>query len=138
MKNDLMVKENNNFLEEEQKRVFSSKKTDTIEDKKALFNALEECDFLLNDCVNKEITIKDFYIEEYENVNESGEVVNKYRTIIFDTDGKTYATGAYGIYNSIKKLIMVYGYPTYEKGVKVQITKKKTKNNKESLSLKLL
>lgn len=138
MKNELMTN-NDNFLSEEQKRVYSSKSMKTIEDKKELFNALEECDLLINDCVGETIDIKDFYIEEYDKADETtGELKTKYRTIIFDKDGKSYATGSYGIYNSIKKLIMVYGYPTYTDEVKVKISKKKTKNGNQSLSLILM
>mgnify|MGYP003571274932 CR=1 FL=1 len=139
MKNELMINNNENFLQEEQKRVYSSKSMKTIEDKKELFNALEECDVLINDCVGETIDIKDFYIEEYDKTDEdTGEIKTKYRTIIFDKDGKSYATGSYGIYNSIKKLIMVYGYPTYTDEVKVKISKKKTKNGNQSLSLILM
>lgn len=138
MKNELMIN-NESFLQEEQKRVYSSKSMKTIEDKKELFNALEECDVLINDCVGEVIDIKDFYIEEYDKADEdTGEIKTKYRTIIFDKDGKSYATGSYGIYNSIKKLIMVYGYPTYTDEVKVKISKKKTKNGNQSLSLILM
>ncbi len=137
--NNLMVKESENFLEESAKKKYFSNRLDTTEDKKQFFNALENADMLLNDCVNKEINIKDFYIEEYEKADDqTGELVTKYRTIIFDTDGKSYATGSYGIFNSIKKIIMVYGKPTYEEGVKVKIVKRKTKTNKQSLSLELL
>lgn len=137
MKNELMVN-NGNFLAEEQKRVYLSKTTETVEDRKELFNALEKCDMLLNDCINQKIDIKDFYIEEYEGVKDTGEPTVKYRTIIFDKEGKTYATGSYGIYNSIKKLIMVYGYPTYTDEVKVEVIKKPTKSGKQSLALKLI
>ena len=139
MENGLMIKNNENFITEEQKKVFSSKNLKTIEDKKELFNALEQCDLLINDCVNETIDIKDIYCEEYDTTDEkTGEVKPKYRTIIFDKNGKTYATGSYGIYNSIKKIIMIYGLPTYEEEVKVKITKKKTKNGNSSLSLILL
>ena len=65
--------------------------TDTEESKKQLFNALETCDALLNDCVGQEIEIKDIYVEERQVIDEeSGEVKNKYRTILFDASGQTY------------------------------------------------
>ena len=138
MTNELMVN-NENFLSEEQKKVYVSKQLKTVEDKKALLNALDSCDVLINDCVGETIDIKDFYIEEYEKADEkTGEIKTKYRTIIFDKDGKTYATGSYGVFNCVKKLIMVYGYPTYEEEVKVKIQKKKTKNGNSSLALILL
>lgn len=116
--------------------VFSSKEVKTLDDKKALFNALESCDVLLNDCVDKVIKIKDVYCEKQEVTDEeTGEVRPKYRTILFDVDGKTYATGSYGIYNVIKKLIAIYGLPTWEEGLKVKVIKQKVKDGKSKLSL---
>ena len=45
-------------------RTYCSKVVEKEEDKKDLFNALETCDALLNDCVGQEINIKDVYCEE--------------------------------------------------------------------------
>lgn len=113
---------------------------DTEESKKQLFNALETCDVLLNDCVGEEIEIKDIYVEEKQVViEETGEVKPKFRTILFDTKGQTYATGSYGIYNIIKKIVSIYGLPTtWEKPIKVKVAKKPIGNGKQSLTLTLV
>ena len=109
-------------------------------EKKELFNALENCDVLLNDCVNQEIEIKDLYIEEGQTVDEkTGEVRPKYRTIIFDKAGQTYAKGSYGIFNVLKKIVNIYGLPeTWEKPLKVKVSKRPIKDGKQSLTLILL
>ena len=109
-------------------------------EKKKLFNALENCDLLLNDCVGQKIKMKDLYIEAYENEDEeSGEVKTKYRTIIFDVDGQTYATGSYGIYNILNKIVAIYGLPSnWAEPVEVEVVKKPTRDGKQSLSLKLV
>ena len=118
---------------------FCSKVAKTEEDKKELFNALETCDVLLNDCVNQTIAIKDVYCEKQEvEDDETGEIKPKYRTILFDVDGKTYATGSYGIYNVIKKIIAIYGLPTWEDGLKVKVIKQKVKDGKSKLSLTIV
>ena len=71
--------------------IYCSKAVESEEDKKELFNALETCDALLNDCVGTEIEIKDIYVEEREVVDEeTGELKKKYRTILFDASGQTY------------------------------------------------
>lgn len=113
---------------------------DTEESKKQLFNALETCDVLLNDCVGEEIELKDIYVEEKEVViEETGEVKPKYRTILFDVNGQTYATGSYGIYNIIKKIVSIYGLPTtWENPIKVKVAKKPIGNGKQSLTLTLV
>lgn len=123
-----------------EQKVYCSKIAETEKEKKDLFNALESCDALLNDCVGQEIKIKDIYCEEKTIVDdETGEVKPKYRTIIFDESGQTYATGSYGIYNVLKKLVTIYGLPTtWEKPLKVKISKRPIGNGKQSLTLTLI
>ena len=69
--------------------VYCSKVAETEKEKKELFNALESCDALLNDCVGQEINIKDIYVEEKQVIDDAtGEIKIKYRTILFDENGK--------------------------------------------------
>lgn len=132
--NELEIR-NENMMTEKEKNKFCSLKPTNIEEGKKLYNALEECDFLLSDCINKEISIKDVYIERYEKVDDEGEVKTKYRTIILDIDGKSYATGSYGVYNSIVKLCEIFGLPTWNEGLKVKVSQRKLKDGKQSLTL---
>lgn len=120
--------------------VYCSKIAETEKEKKELFNALESCDALLNDCVGQEIDIKDIYVEEKQVMDdETGELKTKYRTIIFDENGQTYATGSYGIYNILKKIVQIYGLPeTWEKPLKVKVAKRPLGNGKQSLTLTLM
>ena len=120
--------------------VYCSKVAETEKDKKELFNALESCDALLNDCVGTEINLVDIYVEEKQVVDEeTGELKTKYRTILFDVNGQTYATGSYGIYNVLKKIIGIYGFPdTWEKPLKVKVAKRPIGNGKQSLTLTLM
>lgn len=133
--NEIMLSSNN-------QKIYSSIKASSVEEKKKLYNALEKCDALLNDIVGTEINIKDFYVEERivteddEDGNEKSVV--KYRTILFDTDGKSYATGSYGVYNALRRIVMVYGSPTWEEGVLVKVEKKPIKNGKTQLTLVLV
>lgn len=136
MNNELML--NNNDL-----KIYSSVKATTVDERKAVYNALEKCDVLLNDIVGTEINVKDFYIEERqknEENEETGEVKNitKYRTILFDTEGKTYATGSYGVYNALRRICLVYGEPTWNDGVLVRVEKKPIGNGKSQLTLVLV
>ena len=120
--------------------VYCSKVAETEKEKKELFNALESCDALLNDCVGQEIKIKDIYVEEKQVIDdETGEVKTKYRTILFDENGQTYATGSYGIYNVLKKIVQIYGLPeSWEKPLKVKVAKRAIGNGKQSLTLTLM
>ena len=122
-----------------QAKVYCSKQATNEKEKKELFNALESCDALLNDCVGQEITIKDVYCEEKQVIDEeTGETRVKYRTILFDVSGQTYATGSYGIFNVMKKIFAIYGYPTWDEGIKVKVSKRPVGNGKTSLTLTLV
>ena len=69
---------------------------------------------------------------------ETGEQKVKYRTILFGEDGKTYASGAYGIYNTVAKILQIYGVETlHDKGLKVEIAKGSSKEGKNRLFLKI-
>lgn len=120
--------------------IYCSKKAETDEEKKELFNALESCDALLNNCIGQEIEMQDIYVEEKQVVDETtGELKNKYRSILFDVTGQTYATGSYGIYNVLKKIVGIYGLPdSWEKPLKVKVTKRPIGNGKQSLTLTLI
>ena len=120
--------------------VYCSKVAETEKEKKELFNALESCDALLNDCVGQEINIKDIYVEEKQVMDdETGEIKTKYRTILFDENGQTYATGSYGIYNVLKKIVQIYGLPeNWEKPLKVKVAKRPIGDGKQSLTLTLM
>lgn len=133
--NEIMLSNNN-------QKIYSSIKASSVEEKKKLYNALEKCDALLNDIVGTEINIKDFYVEERivpeEDEDGNEKSVVKYRTILFDTEGKSYATGSYGVYNALRRIVMVYGTPTWNDGVLVKVEKKPIKNGKTQLTLVLV
>lgn len=120
--------------------VYCSKIVETEKEKKELFNALETCDALLNDCVGQEIEIQDIYVEEKQVIDEeTGELKTKFRTIIFDKSGQTYATGSYGIFNVLKKIVSIYGLPTsWKNPLKVKVTKRPIGNGKQSLTLVIM
>ena len=135
MSNEIALFENTN------RPFYCSVKTDSIEDKKKLFNALENCDKLLNNCVGEKIVMKDIYVEQYlDKKDETDEGRIKYRTIIFAEDGKTYVSTSYGIYNILNKIFAIYGTPDkWEKdGIAVEVAKRPVGNGKEMLTLKLL
>lgn len=123
-----------------QNNTYCSVEINTPEDAKKVFNALENCDCLLSDCVGSEINLKDIYVEERQVIDETtGEAKNKYRTILFDENGQTYATGSYGIYNVIKKIITLYGLPSsWESPLKVKVAKRPIGDGKQSLTLTLV
>ena len=122
-----------------ERQMFATIDASTMENKAKLFNATENADVLANDCVGEKFTLVDAYIERIPTIDEeTGEQKIKYRTILFGEDGKTYASGAYGIYNTVAKILSIYGVETlHDKGLKVEIAKGTTKGNKTRLFLKV-
>lgn len=122
-----------------ERQMFATIDATTMENKAKLFNATENADVLANDCVGEKFTLVDAYIERIPTIDEeTGEQKVKYRTILFGDDGKTYASGAYGIYNTVAKILQIYGVETlHDKGLKVEIAKGTTKGNKTRLFLKV-
>lgn len=117
-------------------KVYCSLNVETTEEKKKLFNTLESCDLLLNDCVGQVIALKDVYVEEKQVQDEDGNLKTKWRTILFDSNGQTYATGSYGIYNILRKIFSIYGTPeTWSEPLEVEVAKKNIGNGKSSLTL---
>ena len=112
---------------------------DDEKNKKIMINALNGCDILLNDIVGEIIELENVFIQEREIIDEkTGEVRKKYRTILIDKNGKTYATSAYGVYNSLMNVFALYGTPeTWKEPKSFEV--KKVKNNKNGFeSLKLI
>lgn len=137
MKNELSIVEN------EKRRMYCSMDMNDVENKKKFLNGTENADYRLSDCLNNEIEIEDVYIEENiktETDEKTGEVKEypKYRTIIWDNEGRTYATGSYGIFNILQKIFFVYGEPnTWTSPLKVKVTKKNV-NDKQMFTLEVI
>lgn len=123
-----------------------------LEDKKnmvALYNSLQECDVKLNDIKGSEIEIVDVFVEKKEVAQrdektdeiitdeETGEVKTKtrFRTILFGSDGKTYVSAAYGVYNSLRQILPIFGNPSKINPITVRVGTRKLRSGKESLVL---
>lgn len=117
---------------------FCSIKAETDEQKAKLFNAMNNPEKRLADCINMQIKAKDLYIEVVNCTNEeTGEVTACPRIVIIDDKGVSYQAVSVGIYSALKKAIMVYGAPTWVKPVTMEV-KQITKGNKKMLTLNVV
>ena len=108
----------------------------------ALYNVLTgDADILLNNIIDETITMTGAFMDKHPApvVDEgTGEVIgttSKYRIIIFDDEGKTYATGSYGIYNALTMIFEIFGEPSKEHPIKVKVSKKATSNGHSTRTL---
>lgn len=117
---------------------YSSIKADSKDEKIKLLNAMESCDFVLNDVAPLTMKLKDVYISQYSKTDENGETRTKRRTILFDADGKTYVTTSNYFFFAISKIFGVLGTPdTWSEPLEIEIYRKNLKNGNKSLSAKV-
>ena len=102
--------------------MYSSVKVETPEAKALLFNAMNNPAYRIADCINKVIMVKDIFVETVECVNkESGEVSTCPRVVVIDADGVGYVAVSTGIYNAIRKVIAIFGEPTWENPIPLEV-----------------
>lgn len=143
--NALVVAENNNLTITDKINENVKRCTLDLNDEDnqvSLYNVLTgDADILINNIVDQEIIMTGAYMDKHPApvVDEgTGEVVgttSKYRIILFDDEGKTYATGSYGIYNALLMIFDIFGEPSKEHPIKVKVSKKATANGHSTLTL---
>ena len=118
---------------------YCSIKGDTREAKVAMYNAINSPDHKLSDFVGKKLNIKDISIERVENPSdETGEMVANARVVLIDENGESYTCVSSGIYSAIKKLVAVFGEPTWEPALPVEIQNLSTKKGRKTMTLKAI
>lgn len=104
----------------------------TQQGKKKLFKIKNRPDHNISDFINKQIKIKDIYIDVNARVQKDGEnagvVENKPRTILIDDKGESYIAGvSIGIYQAVKEIIRTFGSPdTWDEPLTVTVVQVKT------------
>lgn len=106
---------------------YCSLSMNTDEEKKKIFNATNRADASLRECINMPIEMTGLYIEpvEFESKDDDGRVIEgktqlSPRMIIFDKAGKSYGCCSMGAYNSIKRIVSMYGLPdTWNKPITI-------------------
>ena len=102
--------------------MFTSMSAQTADEKKALFNAMNNPEKRVADMIGKEIAIRDVFVESVDMVNEeTGEVTIAPRIVLVDTKGVSYQCVSTGIFSALKKMFQIFGMPTWENGIKTEV-----------------
>ena len=111
--------------------------TATSEEQKALlFNATNNPEYRLGDCINQTISVKDVFVEAVQCVNrETGEANICPRIVLIDVDGKGYACVSIGIFSAIKKIFGIFGEPQNWKKPIAMTVKQVSKGDRKMLTL---
>lgn len=148
-KENSLITQDESIFKSTNRETFCTMNLDDEDNKISLYNSLQGCDVRLNDIKGTVLSVVEVFIEKKEVAErdektdeiiydeETGEIKTKikYRTILFDDEGKTYVSSAYGIYNSLRQIISIFGNPSKDNIIKVKVGTKKLNNGKESLIL---
>nr|DAU54327.1 MAG TPA: Single stranded DNA binding protein [Caudoviricetes sp.] len=122
---------------------FCSMDLSTDDAKARLFNAVSNPDKKLTECANMKIALKDVYIEPQvlvrtdENGNDTGEVEEVNRMVLIDDKGVSYTCCSKGVFNSLRRIIALYGMPNiWEKPIVITPINV-SRGNRQFLNIKL-
>lgn len=110
-------------LTAERKTQFCSMVPKNEDEEIVLFNAMNNPEKRIGDCINMEINVKHVFCEVVTCVNrETGETNMCPRIVLIDTDGVGYQAVSLGVFSALKKIIAIKGSPTtWKKPVKLQV-----------------
>lgn len=114
---------------------FCSFTAETNEDKARLFKAMNNPEHRVGDCINMNIRVKDIFSEMVTIENkETGEIQNAARIVLIDENGEGYQCVSQGMFSAVKKLISIYGLPTWEEPIEICIKQIKKGGNRNILT----
>lgn len=101
---------------------FCSMTAEDNQSRVTLFNACSNPD-KISSMIGKQIKMIHFFVEVIQTVSEqSGELVNVPRVVIIDEKGKGYQGVSIGLYNSVKRIVSMFGMPeTWDKSHTVEV-----------------
>lgn len=104
----------------------------TMSGKKQLYKIKNRPDHNIADYINKQIRIRDIYIDVNQRMARDGEnagvIENKPRTILIDENGESYIAGvSIGIYQAVREIIRTFGDPsTWDEPLTVTVVQVRT------------
>lgn len=100
------------------KPAYTSLDVTTPTGKKKLYHITNHPDYNISDFINKIIAIKDIYVDVNPHLNKDEKSENyrtyqyKPRTVLIDTEGKSYVAGvSIGIFNAVREILRIFGEP---------------------------
>lgn len=87
------------------------KTPETMEEKKALYNAISAPTGKLKTLVNMEIEMTNFHLERTNLMDDEGVATEAVVSTIITADGGAYTTVSNGIFKAIQTICSIYGMP---------------------------
>lgn len=126
-------------LTAERKTQFCSMVPKNEDEEIVLFNAMNNPEKRIGDCINMTINVKHVFCEVVTCVNrETGETNMCPRIVLIDTDGVGYQAVSLGVFSALKKIFAIKGSPTtWKKPVKLQVVQI-TKGDRKLLTFNMV
>lgn len=120
---------------------FTSFDAKSVEEKKHLYNVINNPDNRLSDFINREIDLRDVVInsvvltaDKSENAPEGwkpqADDQAAFRVILIDKTGVSYTATSSGIYNSVKNIFNIFGTLHFDDEMKMTVKQVATKNGR--------
>lgn len=123
---------------------FTSLDVTTAAGKKKLYNITNRPDHNISDYINKDIRIKDIYVDVNPRMNKDkdsenyGVMEDKPRTVLIDENGESYIAGvSIGVFQAVREILRIFGTPdTWSEPLTVRpVTVRTPKGNMLSLEI---
>jgi hypothetical protein len=138
MSNEIAV-QNSSLTDINETQSMCSFTVETVEDKKKLFKVATAPDHNVAEYIGKSIKIKDVYAEVVHMTNqETGEVTDGIRMVIIDDKGESYQCVSSGMWNAFTRMRAIFGNPTYDPAIPIEIKQIDKGVNKKILSFDII
>lgn len=126
-------------LTAERKVQFCSMVPKNEDEEIVLFNAMNNPEERIGDCINKVLNVRHVYCEVVTCINrETGESNLCPRVVLIDDKGKGYQAVSLGVFSALKKIFSIKGNPaTWKKPVKLEV-KQITKGDRKLLTFNMV
>lgn len=89
-----------------------------------------------DDCANRVIKIRYWYVHRIEMVNkETGEVMTPMRVVLIDSDGNAFGFVSNGVFQSLSQLVNIVGRGPYDPPLELRIVSTKLASKRSMLSI---
>ena len=126
-------------LTAERKVQYCSMKPKNEDEEIVLFNAMNNPEKRIGDCINMTIEVRHVFCEVVTCINrETGESNLCPRIVLIDKDGIGYQAVSLGVFSALKKIFGIKGNPgTWKKAVKLQVVQI-TKGDRKLLTFNMV